>query len=50
MKEGLPIVDIHTTEKRQFHRVVREIGDKKMETLLSAAQNYLDKLRKEIGD
>ena len=40
MKEGLPIVDIHTTET----------GDKKMETLLSAAQIYLDKLRKEIGD
>ena len=50
MKEGLPIVDAHTAEKRQFHRVVRETGDKKMETLLSAAQNYLDKLRREIGD
>ena len=38
MKESLPIVDIHTTEKRQFHKVFREISDKKLETLLSAAQ------------
>ena len=50
MKESLPTVDIHTTEKRQFHKVFGEISDKKLETLLSAAQIYLDKLQREIGD